>query len=325
MFFSELAWQPEIQQLLTQSLAKNQLAHLYLFHGSQGSGRLHTAISLSKAILCENEEKRFCNHCLACRQIDHRNHPHFQVIEPDGSTLKIEQMRQIKKNFSMRSILQQPRVYIFLEADKMTIQAANSLLHFLEEPDAQLLVILLSENRQSILPTIQSRAQSIIFTPMSRDKMYQLLLTSGESDILLRPAVKLTAGIEQAQQLVQSTWFAEMRNVMLQLAKESSSNFALASITLQNKIIKTELSEHIVLFIDLFILWYKDMIQLHVRVEKSLVFHDQLDWMRVLASKRSLSKWLDLMGQALEIQKRLRFNANTQLLMEKMLVQLQEG
>ncbi len=325
MSYSEFAEQPIIQKLLVNSLTKNRLAHLYIFHGSHGTGRMRTAIHLSKAIFCENQDHQYCDTCKECRNINQRNHPHVQIIEPDGSTLKIEQMRQIKKNFSLRTLHDQPRVYIFREADKMTTQAANSLLHFLEEPSAQLLAILITENLQAILPTIQSRAQSISFTPLSRELMANTLHQEGEPETLLRAAVQLTAGLPEAREWIHAQWFADIRNVVLQLAKESSSNFAISSITFQHKVMKTQLADHISTMIDLFILWFKDMIQLHLRQSTPLVFEDQKDWMEPLAMKKSVSHWISMMGQAVEIQKRIRFNANTQLLVEKMLLKLQEG
>ncbi len=321
----EFAEQPVIQKLLMNSLAKNRLAHLYIFQGPHGTGRMDTAIRLSKAIFCENQDNHYCGTCKYCRNIDQSNHPHVHIIEPDGSTLKIEQMRQIKKNFSLRTQLEKPRVYIFREADKMTTQAANSLLHFLEEPSAQLLAILITENLQAILPTIQSRAQSISFTPMSREHMENVLLQEGEPEALLRAAVQLTAGLNEAREWIHAQWFAEIRNVVLQLAKEASSNFAISSITFQHKVMKTPLAEHISTMIDLFILWFKDMIQLQLKQSTPLVFEDQIDWMAPLAMKKSVSHWISMMGQAVEIQKRMRFNANTQLLVEKMLLKLQEG
>ncbi|MNY82425.1 hypothetical protein D3C86_2245090 [compost metagenome] len=65
------------------------------------------------------------------------------------------------------------------------------------------------------------------------------------------------------------------------------------------------------------------MVQLRLERRDKLVYHDQLDWMSSLAFSRDVSAWVRMMEQAVEIQKRLRFNSNSQLVIEKMLVEMQ--
>ncbi len=74
---------------------------------------------------------------------------------------------------------------------------------------------------------------------------------------------------------------------------------------------------------DLLILWFKDMVQLRLERRDKLVYNDQLDWMSSLAFSRDVSVWVRMMEQAVDLQKRLRFNANSQLVIEKMLVEMQ--
>jgi DNA polymerase-3 subunit delta' len=325
MSFKDIAGQHAVKRLLLNSLQKDQLSHTYIFSGPQGTGRKRMAVELAKALFCENSMGDACNQCSECRKVENSNHPFVQMIEPEGSKLKIDQMHEIKRSFTFRTQSSRTRVYIILEAEQMTIPAANSLLNFLEEPNARLLAILITENQEAILPTIRSRAQCLTFTPMPRDQMAQTLLAEGEPEILVRPAIHLVAGLIKARELIHANWFAEMRIVMLQLAKEASTQFPISSITLQNKICKTDLSDHVSTLLDLFILWYKDMVKLHVQRTNHLVFIDQIDWMQTLSSKKSTSHWVHMMGQAIEAHKRLRFNANTQLVIENMLLELQGG
>ncbi|MNI05662.1 DNA polymerase III subunit delta' [compost metagenome] len=215
------------------------------------------------------------------------------------------------------------KIYILHHAEKMTMQAANSLLKFLEEPVSRVVAILITENGHALLPTIQSRAQWVSFTPMPRQEMIVALLEEGHSSVLVQPAVHLTAGLVAARELIGANWFAEMRNVMLQLAKETLTRYPSSMVTLQQKLIKTDLADHVPSFFDLLILWFKDMVQLCVGRRDQLVFPDQLDWMASLALDRELMDWVRMMEQAVDLQKRLRFNANSQLVLEKMLVEIQ--
>ncbi len=85
------------------------------------------------------------------------------MVAPDGASIKIEQIRELQKEFAYRATASGTKIYMLYHADKMTVQAANSLLKFLEEPTSRVVAILITENGNALLPTIQSRAQWIQF------------------------------------------------------------------------------------------------------------------------------------------------------------------
>ncbi len=323
MPFHHIRGQAAAKRLLQSSLRHDKLSHAYIFSGPVGTGRKQTALALAQAIYCKNGVDDACGECLECRKVEHGNHPDLHVIEPEGTVIKIDQIRELQKEFAYRAAASGTKIYILQQAEKMTVQAANSLLKFLEEPDSRVVAILITENGHALLPTIQSRAQRISFTPMPREEMILALLQEGSPSALVHPAAHMTAGLEAAKQLIASNWFAEMRNVVLQLAKETLTRFPSSIVTLQQKLMKTELSGHVSSFFDLLILWLKDMVQLRLGRRDKLVYMDQLDWMASLAFSRETRDWIRMMEQAVELQKRLRFNANTQLVVEKMLVDIQ--
>ena len=98
--------------------------------------------------------------------------PDFKIIEPDGSWIKKDQISELKDNFSKTSYSDRPRIYLIKEADKLNKYAANSLLKFLEEPDGNVIAILVSDNRYRVLETLRSRCQ-----------LYTLINNSKKSDI----------------------------------------------------------------------------------------------------------------------------------------------
>jgi DNA polymerase III subunit delta' len=323
MSFQTIRGQTAAKRILQGSLKHDKLSHAYIFSGPVGTGRMQTAFTLAAAIYCQALQDDACGECLECRKVEHRNHPDLHLIEPEGSSIKIEQIRELQKEFAYRAKASGTKIYIINHADKMTVQAANSLLKFLEEPSSQVMAILVTENGHALLPTIQSRAQWISFTPMPREEMVLALLEEGLPAALVQPAVHLTAGLVAARELIASNWFAEMRNVVLQLAKETLTRFPASIITVQHKLIKTELADHMPCLFDLLILWFKDMVQLRLARRDKLVYTDQLDWMSPLANGRDVADWVRMMEQAVDLQKRLRFNANPQLAIEKMLVEIQ--
>lgn len=147
---------------LFQNLLKNKrLAHAYIFFGPKTAPKKQAAHEFTKAINCEQALGNACDHCATCLKIEHNNHPDIVIIEPQGTGIKIDQLRELRKKFHYQAPNDFTRVVVIEHADQMRQEAANSLLKFLEEPPSPMVAILLTENIQAILPTIQSRCQRI--------------------------------------------------------------------------------------------------------------------------------------------------------------------
>ncbi|WP_248929117.1 DNA polymerase III subunit delta' [Paenibacillus hamazuiensis] len=322
MSFDSIRGQDRVKRILQNSLRTNSVSHAYIFSGPAGTGKRAMAMAFAQAIYCRVSPDDACGTCLDCRKVEHRNHPDIHYIGPDGASIKIDQIRELQKEFAYRASASGTKMYIIQDADKMTVQAANSLLKFLEEPASRVVAILLTENGHALLPTIQSRSQWIPFMPMSRREMTELLLSEGHPAPLVHCAVHLAAGPDAARELIQGNWFAEIRSLGVQLARESLTRLPAAMLLAQQKLGKSELADHLPVLLDLLILWLKDMVQLHLGNKRNLIYIDQVDWMTGQALSKELNHWVSGMDRALELQKRLRAHANPQLVMESMLLQL---
>ena len=124
------------------------------------------AIEFSKMLNCENPEKAPCGLCNACRRVEHRGYTDVFEIFPEGASIKIDQVRRFILSCARGPREGEKKIYIFHDAHRMTPQAQNALLKTLEEPIAQIVTILLTENLQQLLPTVISRCQAIDFTSM---------------------------------------------------------------------------------------------------------------------------------------------------------------
>lgn len=322
MSFNNILGQEAAKQLLQNALRREAVSHAYLFSGPVGAGQLETAMTFAKALFCTESQDDACGQCLECRKVEHGNHPDLTLIEPDGASIKIDQIRELQRIFSYRSEKNNPKVYIIDHADKMTVQAANSLLKFLEEPQVPAVAILIAENGQALLPTIQSRSQTVPFRALNPEMMEQALVSEGYPSSLVRCAVQLASGLEGCKKILNENWFAEIRNVMLQLGKESLSRSGVAMITANQKVFKSGLSEHLDILFSLFHLWFKDMIHVQYGRQDRLVFIDQAEFISGHASARSTAQWVSYMDLASECQKKLRYNVNGQLCLEQLLMGL---
>ena len=324
MSFKNIVGQPKAVRLMQHALQRGAVAHAYLFSGPVGTGRKQAALAFAKALFCEAGGDDACGTCLACRKFDNGNQPDLYQIGPDGASIKIDQIRELQRELAYRNSGSQRKVYIVEQAEKLTMQAGNSLLKFLEEPQSPIVALLITDNGQAVLPTIRSRTQYVPFLPMSPQAMLETLLGEGHPSVLCRAAVQLAAGLPASRAIIQQEGFAEIRNVMIQLGKESTTRLASAMITAQQQVFKTDRAEHSELLLSLMILWFKDMIHFQAGRQESIVFIDQLEWISKHAFQRSPAGWVACMEHALETGRRLRAHVAPQLAFEQFLVHLQE-
>ena len=172
--FDKIIGNSNIKDELIHIVELNKISHSYLFLGTAGIGKKEIAKEFAKMILCLNE-KKYCNHCKSCIEFDSNNNPDFQIIEPDGNSLKIEQIRQMQRKIIEAPIISQNKVYIINDADLMTIEAQNCLLKTLEEPPEFVTIILIGSNENSFLSTIKSRCTIIKFQDIENGQIKDYL------------------------------------------------------------------------------------------------------------------------------------------------------
>jgi DNA polymerase-3 subunit delta' len=117
-------------------------------------------------LLCEANQGDACDVCAACRRAGRGLHPDAVLVEPDGASIKIEQVRDAVREIAGRPFEGRARAFVFDEAHLLTEQAQNALLKSLEEPPATSHVFLVTASPQALLPTIRSRCQTLRFSPL---------------------------------------------------------------------------------------------------------------------------------------------------------------
>lgn len=191
MIFDNIIGNELNKEILRRVVENNNIAHSYMFIGKDSIGKMLFARELAKAILCVNEEKP-CNKCKSCIEFDTFNNPDFNILEPDGNSIKIEQIRELVKKVYEKPIVSNKKVYIINDSNLMTKEAQNSLLKTLEEPPEYVTIILIASNENLFLPTIKSRCTKIIFNKLSNNELVAVLRKqynySEVSDLVLKIA-----------------------------------------------------------------------------------------------------------------------------------------
>jgi DNA polymerase III subunit delta' len=160
---------------LTRSLNHDRVRHAYLITGPAGIGKTTLARALAQAVNCLGEETRPCGVCRACTLIARDVYADVSIVQAEGGTLKIEQVREMQRTLSLRPVEGRYRVVILRRFDEASPQAMDALLKTLEEPPSYVLLLLTATTGDSLLPTIRSRCQPIHLRPLSAALVRQAL------------------------------------------------------------------------------------------------------------------------------------------------------
>ena len=203
--------QPRAVSRFERILEQDKLNHAYLFTGNFASFDL--AQKLAQSRFCQDKTGVWpCGECRSCRLIAEEDFSDVTVVRPQNQIIKTERIRELLKNFSQSGVEGNEQVFIVCEAEKMHLNAANSLLKMIEEPQSEVYIFLLTSDENLILPTIKSRTQVFHF-PKNEDYLVAKLEESG---LLKDQAQLLTAysqTLEEAQNLQTSKSFFDVTQV----------------------------------------------------------------------------------------------------------------
>ena len=178
--FTNLVGQKRAQKILKEAIKQDRVSHAYLFIGAEGTGKRSLALAFAAALNCSDSEPP-CGTCRSCRRILAGNHPDLTILEPEGKSFKIGQIRHLQQLISLKPYEGGWKIFIIDGAETFTEQAANSLLKTLEEPPVRSVLILLA-NTALLLPTITSRCIMVHLQPLSDHLVRQILEEKGYSE-----------------------------------------------------------------------------------------------------------------------------------------------
>lgn len=166
MRFADYLGQERLLADLRAALAREQIGHAYLFIGPEGSGRRTLAWLLAQAMLCEAPADPPCDGCRSCLLVKAGTHPDLEMVEADGATIRIEQLRALRARVALKPLLGRRRVFLLAEMEKMSEAAANAFLLTLEDPPPGVVFLGWAKAGEPLLPTILSRFQTARLQPL---------------------------------------------------------------------------------------------------------------------------------------------------------------
>lgn len=219
--------QPTILHRFQQVISHHELAHAYLLVGPDGAGKQELTQWLTLMLFCPHvKDGQPDLTCAECQRVLSGNHPDVVVAKADGRQIKVDQVRHLKAEFTKSGMEGQQKVFIIEDADKLTTGAANSLLKFIEEPGPGIYIFMLSNNKNAVLPTIQSRTQVVEMQPLSVDSLKEQLTTAGVPTGLQSIVMGLTDSVTEAQAWMQDDWLKQVvKNIVRWFKLVASGNF----------------------------------------------------------------------------------------------------
>ena len=169
----------EKEKLLSE-IASGKLSHAYLIEGGEGCGKTYFARFAAAAVLCTGD-KPPCGKCPSCVKALAGSHPDLFYFSPDKkASMGVETVRDIKKSLFFMPNDDDRKVYIIDDAQKMTVQAQNALLKFIEEPPASVLFFIVADKKESLLPTVVSRTRIISLAPSDNADIRRFLMSESK-------------------------------------------------------------------------------------------------------------------------------------------------
>lgn len=309
---------------LQKLLAEGTMPHALLFVGPEGIGKFLMATIIAAALFCEGQQKP-CGKCQSCLHLSAKNHPDLFMVEPDGQTIKIEQVRTLQSNIALAPYMANKRVVIIDKADSMTVQSANSLLKTLEEPTGDVVFILIAASRQKLLDTILSRCRIVDFKPISSEVLAQALEKREIEPVQARVIARLAEGsFGKALRLLEEDGLA-IRNravAVLQQLTDSDMEFVWRESSALSEIDRTKLFE---VLLDLNLL-FRDILVMHSDENSNLIYNiDIVAELRLQMPNWSIRRLMLAMREIVNTEQMLKANVNAKLAMEQLFIKLRDG
>lgn len=277
MIFLNNEVEKKYEQLLDTYIKKDKINHAFLIE-TNCNDRITLAKKLAQKIISFDKVS-------SLEELEKNSD--LLIIKTETNSIKTEDIENIKDKFMTKSTSGSKRIYIIEEAEKLNDFAANKLLKFIEEPEEDIIAILVTENKNNVLKTIVSRCQMLRFF-IAEDKF------------------------KDCEKEYIDSMFEFVMNI-----EENKE----AAIAFQNRYDIKKLSErnYIQEFLNNILFIYDDVI--HYKVSgKVQYFQEYSDKIKVINEKNSiddLRKKINAINVCIE---RLKYNPNIKLLLDKLVI-----
>ncbi len=338
MLLSGIRGQDPAIAILRNALTHDRLAHAYLFIGPAGVGKKQTALALAHAVQCNEANPDGCGTCTSCVQVTAGTHPDLRVVGPEAGkqSIAIDQVRDLQRVLSLRPVQGKKKIAILEDAHSLTPQAQSALLKMVEEPSGDALLVLLTLNSASLSRPLLSRCQQVRFASLPTPVIEEILVRTQDKEPALAHTLALYSrgSIGRALVLDPDVFTEERRYVEEALQKLDTTSFVdlsrVAEWLVADRVRKSaknadatgeraSASDRLAIVLS----WYEEVLRYAVLGTEGVVRHHEcLNAIAKLATKLGVEGALRQLSVVYATIQALGRNANRQLAVEDMLLQL---
>jgi DNA polymerase III subunit delta' len=325
---------------LARAAAEQRPSHACLFAGPKHTGKTLTALQFAQALNCTADDDRPCGRCRQCERIASGSHPDVEIAGIGGRCdvsehdhakdnsrgIRICQVRHIERVVSRAPYDARWRVVIVEPADTLATEAANALLKTLEEPPPHVVIVLVTDREEMLLPTVRSRTRRIAFGGMKRDLIEQTLRTRWDVEPPRAAELARLAGgrLGWAVIALHDERMLEQRQGALAKAEELAGapladRFAYAG-TLGSGYTRDR--AHVQAVLEMWQEWWRDLLLIAAGREVQAVHRDRLDRLHALAAQCDVAPAVRALRAITDARQQLEENASPVLALEAMMLAL---
>jgi DNA polymerase-3 subunit delta' len=307
-YFTQTVVQERVKDFFKHGIENDRLAHAYIFYSPQGSGKEAFAFELAKTLNCTSDSSRPCGECPSCKKIAAFGHPDVKYIFPlkkktpqneiieliknkaqnpyaampvsGHVNIPIEMIRTLKDEAKYAPYEAKVRFFIISGAEHLAGPAANSFLKLLEEPPKNLIIILITNQLDSLLDTIRSRCQPVYFPAFNTDEIMKIVKKYAEADDTINNKISVAQhDIEKVFELLYNDTSSELEMVYKYLRSLAGGNFFEVSLIIDEMVLKRD-KRHSLEILNHILLWFRD--SFHYSLTKDSSNFVNLDYVELI-------------------------------------------
>ena len=326
--FQEILGHEQIIEHFKNAITMDKVSHAYILNGPDLSGKRMLAEAFAMTLQCEKKGTEPCMECHSCKQAIGRNQPDIIYLQHEKpNTISVDDIRtQINNDIVVKPYSSPYKIYIIDEAEAMNVQAQNALLKTIEETPKYAIILLLTTNAETFLPTILSRCIRLDLKVVSDEKIKAYLMQKYEiPDYKADVCVAFAQGnVGKAVKLAESDDFNEIKNAAIQLIKRLD-DIELYEMTAAIKQIgeyKLQIND----YFDFIMIWYRDVLLYKATADANkLIFKEEIYDIKKEAAKSSYSGIEEILKALEKAKVRLNANVNFDLVIELLLLTIKEN
>ncbi len=334
-----------IIKFFQKAITDKNISHAYLFLGSSHIGKATIAKIFAQALQCDliktdvkqmeenklfseivdnNDVKIPCRKCQSCKLVEKNSHPDTIIL--DGKeNIKIEQTRELQHKINLKPLDSIYKICIIEDVERLTLEAANSLLKILEEPPSKSILILTCTTLNHILPTISSRCQIVKFQPVSSLEIEKELTKRGVHKKIAESLCLISCGkpgmafnlasnpdiLKKQLQLINN--LGELKNSyskQIKFAQDLIKNFT------DNDFLQLEN------IMDFWLGWFRDLLLIKKRCDSLILNITEKEKLKKQAQNYNIDEIRLLILKISQTKEDLRRNVNPKLLIENLIFSL---